>query len=269
MPSLKGTLCNKAPAPNAQHKKCSMCKASVYCSIDCHKEDWRAHKLVCEQFKAFETQHPRPSTACKLAILLPVDEDNPKFVWLPTEKEDGYSDFETAQVMQFLGSNTMAEHVIASARLARSKPGEQRYDLDDATVIFIRESCGVDGSSSNQSVIHMMKGKNRHDWKGPMIIASQPGTSIDPMFYKDVTPTSLRVAADFFKWFGSGVGNSAPTLISGEVAMQRLFPEKPKDVVQGLQIASKGDVILHGKVKFTEVQAPLDHPIFSIKPTEI
>ena len=99
MPSLKCTLCNKALAPNAQHKECSMCKASVYCSIDCQKQDWRTHKLVCEKFKAFETQHPRPSTACKLAIFLPVDEDNPKLAWLPTEKEDGYSDFETAQVM--------------------------------------------------------------------------------------------------------------------------------------------------------------------------
>ncbi|KAG4410982.1 hypothetical protein IFR04_015879 [Cadophora malorum] len=115
----------------------------------------------------------------------------------------------------------------------------------------------------------MMKGKNPHDWKGPIIIASQPGTSIDLMFYKDVTPTSLRVAADFFKCFGSGIDKSGPTMISGEAAMQRLFPEKPKDMVQGVQIASKGDVILHGKIKFTEVQAPLGHPIFNIKPTEI
>ncbi|PVH77783.1 hypothetical protein DL98DRAFT_534543 [Cadophora sp. DSE1049] len=120
----------------------------------------------------------------------------------------------------------MAEHVVASAHLARSKPGEQRYNLDDTTVIVIRETGGVDGSARNQSVVHMLKGKNRHDWKGPIIIVSQPGTKIDPVFYQDVTPPSLRLAVDFLRCYGSGLDSPGPVFISGAAVMQRLFPSQ-------------------------------------------
>ncbi|KAH6715788.1 hypothetical protein BKA61DRAFT_719822 [Leptodontidium sp. MPI-SDFR-AT-0119] len=53
------------------------------------------------------------------------------------------------------------------------------------------------------------------------------------------------------------------------VASTHLAKKKPSNFVQGVGIASKGDVMLHGRMKFTEVQVPLGHPIFASKSTEI
>jgi hypothetical protein len=31
-----------------KHKKCSVCKITFYCSVKCQKDDWKKHKLICE-----------------------------------------------------------------------------------------------------------------------------------------------------------------------------------------------------------------------------
>ncbi|KAG4432084.1 hypothetical protein IFR05_012438 [Cadophora sp. M221] len=69
-----------------------------------------------------------------------------------------------------------------------------------------------------------VNGKQRHDWKGPMVILSQPGTLADSHVFKDVNATIFRVAVDYFKNYGPQLGHdtSGTTLISGTNVMQHL-----------------------------------------------
>jgi hypothetical protein len=43
-----------------------------------------------------------------------------------------------------------------------------------------------------------------HDWRGPIVVIRQPGTAIDPRFYKDISAADFRVAVDYFLSYGRG-----------------------------------------------------------------
>jgi splicing suppressor protein 51 len=40
------TICNKSP-PEVTLKRCAKCSQTPYCSRDCQKADWKAHKKIC------------------------------------------------------------------------------------------------------------------------------------------------------------------------------------------------------------------------------
>lgn len=40
------TICHKAP-PEVTLKRCAKCSTTPYCSRDCQKVDWKAHKKIC------------------------------------------------------------------------------------------------------------------------------------------------------------------------------------------------------------------------------
>lgn len=124
----------------------------------------------------------------------------PRLVWLKAEKIDPFSNYETPQIGQYFGiKDYMAKSVVASTHLAKSKPGLQPCNMVDTTVIFIRESGGVDGSATNRSVVHMMKGKQQqHDWKGPMVILSQLGTKMNPLIFQ--FSTGCRLPQELWPW---------------------------------------------------------------------
>jgi len=41
-------FCSKCQAPTPTPKRCGKCKTRVYCSANCQKEDWNAHKQMCQ-----------------------------------------------------------------------------------------------------------------------------------------------------------------------------------------------------------------------------
>ena len=63
--------------------RCSGCSNARYCSAECQRNDWKQHKSVCA---AFSTLTERPSPNHIRAILFPVDEDKPRFVWITRYK---------------------------------------------------------------------------------------------------------------------------------------------------------------------------------------
>ncbi|XMA14735.1 hypothetical protein WAI453_007526 [Rhynchosporium graminicola] len=162
-----------------------------------------------------------------------------------------------------------AECVYASFSLPRSKYGHQIYNFDHTTVMYVRCNKDADGSAPNQSIVGMMKGvyQQENHWKGLIVIVSRPGTLINPLVYKDVTATTFRVTIDFFKAINSGLDSPGLKVPTTEAATDHLVPHS--NMVQGVEIASKGDAFLHGKMRYTEVQVSFDNPIFTISPTQI
>lgn len=41
-----------------------------------------------------------------------------------------------------------------------------------------------------------------HDWRGPMVVQRQRGTSMEPQFYENVKAEDLRVAVDYLLEYG-------------------------------------------------------------------
>lgn len=128
MASSKCATCNKPSLSLKPHKKCVGCKSSSYCSKECQREDWPTHKLICAAFKPFTNANPRPSPEHKLALLLPVDNDQPKFVWMHSPPSEEHF-FESPQVEEFIGENTFKRWVYVSSDLASSNPGVLYNDL--------------------------------------------------------------------------------------------------------------------------------------------
>ncbi|KAK4232691.1 tudor domain-protein 1 [Achaetomium macrosporum] len=56
------TFCHKSP-PEVTLKNCAKCSATPYCSRDCQKADWKAHKKVCGKGGGNSTGTPGASRA--------------------------------------------------------------------------------------------------------------------------------------------------------------------------------------------------------------
>lgn len=59
-------------------KPCSGCKNIRYCSVECQRNDWDIHKLVCKSYRELP---PRPTGFHFLALLFPAQEPRPRFSW--------------------------------------------------------------------------------------------------------------------------------------------------------------------------------------------
>ncbi|KAI9050605.1 hypothetical protein LZ554_005764 [Drepanopeziza brunnea f. sp. 'monogermtubi'] len=249
MDHLKCTTCNKSADSSTKLKKCGGCESALYCSTGCQKEDWKTHKLICDEFKTFPVANPRPSTDHKLALLLPEEGGNPKLLWFQTHlMKSPFAGYETIDYNQHLGDDGPSpEEINLSMYLTSTYIGVEKYAFDHTVSIQIRESGEFDGSLPNQCVSEMLKGKQGYNWKGPIVVYSQPGTSIDPPTFLDVTAADLRIVVDFLRRCGG----------------------KASDFVQTVRISSKGDEKLHEKHKFYHIKVPDCHEIFDTRPTEI
>jgi hypothetical protein len=108
---------------------------------------------------------PRPSQLDKLALIFPVDTDNPAFRWVEFKYEDaGPESWEKPVHQPHLGpADSDAEvyfnRVEISKRLHFELLTEQKYDLDHTAVAYVRENWINDGSKLNQSIEKMMSGE--------------------------------------------------------------------------------------------------------------
>ncbi|KAI1302222.1 putative MYND domain protein [Xylaria venustula] len=58
---MQGT-CNGCKKTSADLKKCAKCSTTLYCSRECQKSDWKAHKKICGK-QAHETHTPSSASA--------------------------------------------------------------------------------------------------------------------------------------------------------------------------------------------------------------
>nr|XP_018899926.1 PREDICTED: ubiquitin carboxyl-terminal hydrolase 19-like [Bemisia tabaci] len=70
-------------------KLCSRCRNLRYCSKDCQKNDRKIHRLLCSDYASFDASS-RPSDNHFRAIIFPVEEFEPKFVWMQCQDASGF-----------------------------------------------------------------------------------------------------------------------------------------------------------------------------------
>ncbi|KAI3331958.1 hypothetical protein HD806DRAFT_175661 [Xylariaceae sp. AK1471] len=79
-------LCAVCMKPGAA--ACSRCDSCYYCSNACQKTDYPAHRTLCQGFKDWNQQWPRPAANYTLAIIFPHNTLEPKLIWAPYDGVD-------------------------------------------------------------------------------------------------------------------------------------------------------------------------------------
>ncbi|KAL7933504.1 hypothetical protein V8C35DRAFT_304601 [Trichoderma chlorosporum] len=60
------TVCRKGP-PEVSIKRCAKCSTTPYCSRDCQKADWKAHKKICSNNQSSKAASSRVSGSTRLS----------------------------------------------------------------------------------------------------------------------------------------------------------------------------------------------------------
>lgn len=72
-------LCNMCESEGT--KACGKCGNAYYCSAECQRSDWPMHKILCKAFSDFKSDK-RPSPEHFRAVIFPMTQGEPEFVWL-------------------------------------------------------------------------------------------------------------------------------------------------------------------------------------------
>ena len=239
------TICDKASA-----KFCNRCKSARYCSKKCQRSDWPIHRLLCGPFSDL-TLDSRPSGEHLRAIVLPVDEDMPKFIWLHCQwhhddDDDYYGPFQFPDANTILGSDTLNKSMQIQLNAVLGK------ELSDTIRLCHRDTFLVDGSKTNQSVTTIAtatKTEYYHDWRGPLVAYGTKGLGIDQSHCRDLDMNDFRHLADYLVSYGREP-RPAPRAASGTM-------------VKGVRINCVGDKNVVKRPHFESVEVPPTDPIFS------
>ena len=229
------------------NRLCAKCKSARYCSTACQKADWRIHKLLCTSFSEFDASS-RKSDEHFRAILFPVDEKKPKFIWLHCkwhDYDDEHNSYQHPEVKSYLGSDAMAKDAPIQYN------PELKRTLSDTIYVCHRDTFLVDGSKPSQSIaaITSTKAGQFHDWRGPVIAYGKVGLGIDPDFCRSLDMNDFRHVADYFLLYNY---KPAP-------AAQQPISIRTKVMIKGVRINCLGDQKLLGKPHFEAIDvSPLD-----------
>lgn len=198
---------------------CVQCHSGRYCSAECQRTDWPTHKLLCRSFSDFRVP---PGPLFRRAILFPVHEKKPKFVWVEVirkverfgdESEDDASgdEFELPKMGDLLGArdprpswpqagrNIVPEGVAPlEGELHFQVNVLQNRALDHTIEVVFRDGFLIDGSFPNESVARVTKGAHAHAWAGPIVVFRKKGIDGDTAFYDDMSLADFRHAVDYF-----------------------------------------------------------------------
>lgn len=181
-PTFKCSICSKLTVLG-----CKSCNSSTYCSPECQNVDWPVHMILCRQFRDVE----EPPEGCfRRGILFPVDQENPRFVWVPyTVRYEGDRENQDLDLAEFLAdlsgvttSLTFDNNEVRSRRLGH-------------TIELIQPFLG--GSAVNRCISNVTQGNNRSDWHGPVVLVKRELDEISCR-YGNVNMIDFRDAVDHF-----------------------------------------------------------------------
>ncbi|CAM6122071.1 unnamed protein product [Calypogeia fissa] len=227
---------------------CTQCRTLRYCSKECQRIDWPTHKLLCRSFSDFRTP---PGPTFKRAILFPVSEKTPKFIWLKIlreyDEEDGYA-YDSPQLKGLLGAgDPISSRVYVQKNILRNRT------LDNTIVVACRDAFLIDGSLPNQSIRHATRGEHAHRWAGPMVVFQLVGLdNSDPRsLCCDITLADFRHAVDHFKSY-----NNENCTSRGLRGVRE---------VKGVKISCKADQELLGVEKYIQASVEDSHEVFRVE----
>ncbi|KAF2820473.1 hypothetical protein CC86DRAFT_113524 [Ophiobolus disseminans] len=149
-PALLCLRCNKVGV-----KQCSSCANARYCSTQCQKQDWKQHKIICGAFQALEE---RPSPKHIRAILFPIDDDKPRFVWI-TRYTHWFYDLKT-EWGPLLGNPQSHESQFFGQTHGLRRPLVGAKDI----MVEYNSTFALDDSPSNQSMLKLAGMKQPRRW---------------------------------------------------------------------------------------------------------
>ncbi|KAI0902825.1 hypothetical protein F4823DRAFT_620807 [Ustulina deusta] len=238
-------LCIICGKPNAL--RCKRCRGASYCSKLCQRGDYPIHKLLCTTFSLFDMAK-RPTREHFRAILFPVDQRQPKLIWLHCEwkePEDEYDRrWQHANAEPFLNDYGHEVPIQYNGVLARR--------LSNIVCVKYRDTFLIDGSARNNSIASITATRvgYHHDWRGPIIAYGKVGPSLDPEECRDVDMNDFRHIADHFVSYGSDL-TSVPTALPINCR-----------TVKGVKINCLGDQKMLNKPHFEKIELSTADVIF-------
>ena len=177
---------------------CRTCKCTAYCSPACLKADLPVHQILCGELQKFMAP---PSASARRGIFFPVDQKAPQFVWATTQwrpPEDGDPGYEKLNLKPYLGDQ-ISDKIRIYGNYIRSRPRH------DQIMVFMRDTCCVDGSKVNSSITALTEGNAFHSWRGGMLAMKVPSLGIDPGRYVNMDMVDFRDVVDLFRSYRSGI----------------------------------------------------------------
>ena len=236
------SICND-PAP----KTCKGCGSSKYCLVECQQTDWPTHKLIC---RIQGKQAARPTPEHKLAILFNPESSLPRLEWIKCEvfHFPGHS-YKKPTVDSYLGTDLSTRSIDVGFNVARKRALARKLRL------LVRDTFLIDGSLTNEAILHAANEETPHDWRGPMIVVRGkmlPVLHAAHPLYDDITPADFRDLVDYLREYGETRSSSGPIYVP--------VPNAPKKV-KAVRVSCDGDAAKAGK--FTPTEVPFDHQIWT------
>lgn len=181
--------------------------------------------------------------------MFPSHEELPRFAWIETRnnRSGTYQYMDIEYELDLSGGNLF--NVRASIALPPVNDSRNKRALRNKLIVHYRDHFQVDGSAPNQSIITATKGKQKVQWKGPLVVlAHKVDGTRDPPF-DDATAHDLRDVVDWLCRYDGSAASVSP--------LQPIFD------IKAFRINSPAHIRATNAPEFVPVTIKSDHPIFS------
>ncbi|KAJ5063618.1 major facilitator superfamily domain-containing protein [Bipolaris maydis] len=143
--------------PNGATITCSGCDNMKYCSVTCQQRDAAQHSMLCSTFQDFQE---RPSPNHFRSIYFPVDELNPRFIWLRMMGTRGSHVVDDEDLSQYVSGN-QSGGICTSSHYGITPEREYK------TMIVVQHDGNMFGNFQvvNWCLLYLL-GPEAHRWRG-------------------------------------------------------------------------------------------------------
>jgi hypothetical protein len=174
---------------------CSICHSALYCSRDCQMSDWNDHQLLCSGMSDF-IEDKRPSPSHFRAILFPVLEKLPRFIWIKQSNKHNifFPEIDTWFPSQSLYANMLTDMNALLVEAGHDAAGHGLAMLG----LHERPQGPIRG---NTSILSLGKPGYMRSWFGHQIIVGQKPNAVGTQGFTldDANFRDFRHAVDVYQ----------------------------------------------------------------------